>query len=529
LAREKGALATERIGPGQLVLELGASYEQAVVILVGPHGYHARRTFGADEPVRVPLLAADGSPLQNGRYRYTLQVSPRPAELPARQVGIFFVGDGEAVSRQSKRAELASLRSGLDRLREPMPGPTARAKKSGDAQPPARMRGGAPAPGPGIANNPGMVAPDYLTIDGSPGYAPTVNFAEYGHAQAGVLYQKNGNLYRYAVENNFDFGATNRRVGSVANRDYAPYQLRQGHAIKDFGIYTDRIGLINYTYGFVNHVYGLYGNYFYAGRPPFYSYPNSYPVFPGIMTLLSYGYQYAGAYGPQIDGGSISFWSQVYTPTDEIYSSLGMHITPYGVGVGTMVPTADIEVYDYDFAALRLHSYQGDVYFTFSATPLGDFTVNKIGTGGQEFTVKERLDALGPTMQVQGSVQGTQFIASSSRELKTDFEELDGRDVLTKLDALPIRSWRYRTDEDAVRHFGPVAEDFSAAFQLGDGRHISNVDASGVTMAAIQGLYDVVREREAALLARLEDRDAELASLRREVAELRNLLVAEED
>ena len=48
-------------------------------------------------------------------------------------------------------------------------------------------------------------------------------------------------------------------------------------------------------------------------------------------------------------------------------------------------------------------------------------------------------------------------------------------------------------------------------------------------MAAIQGLYDVVREREATLYARLEERDEELASLRREVAELRRLLVPEEE
>ena len=529
LAREEGALARERIDPGQLVLEPFASYEQAVVTLVGPDGYRVRRVFGAGEPVRVTLLAADGSPFRNGRYRYTLQVSPQPADLPARQVGIFFVGEGEAVSRRSKRAELAGVRAGLDEMRDQQLGQFERRPSARGEDRVARIPSDAQASETAVPAPQGMVATDYLTIDGSSGYSPTVNFAEYGYAQAGTIYQYNGNLYRYAVANNFDFGATNRRVGSVANRDYAGYQLRQGHSIKDFGIYTDRIGLINYTYGFVNHVYGLYGNYFYAGRPPFYTYPFSYPVFPGIMTFVSYGYQYTGAYGPQIDGGSMSFWSRVYTPTDEVYSTLGMHVTPYGVGVGTMKPTSDIEIYDYDFAALRLHSYQGDVYFTFSATPLGDFTVNKIGTGGQEFTVKERFDVLGPTMQVQGSVQGTQFIAYSSREMKTDFGELDAQEILNKLDSLPIRSWRYKTDKDSVRHFGPVAEDFRAAFQLGDGRHISNVDASGVTMAAIQGLYDVVREREAALLARLEDRDAELASLRREVAELRRLLVTEEN
>ena len=37
---------------------------------------------------------------------------------------------------------------------------------------------------------------------------------------------------------------------------------------------------------------------------------------------------------------------------------------------------------------------------------------------------------------------------------------------------------------------GPTAQDFYAAFGLGeDERHISTVDADGVALAAIQGLY----------------------------------------
>ena len=528
-AREEGALAIERIDSGRLVLEPGTSYEEAVVTLVGPHGYRAHREFGVGEPVQVSLLDADGSPLQNGRYRYTLQVSPRPAALPARQVGIFFVGDGEAVSRRAKRAELANLRAGLDGVRDQQLGQIQRGPSPRGRERVDRKKDGHPASEPAVPAPQGMVAPDYLTIDGSVGYSPTLNFAEYGYAEVGALYQDNGNLYRYTENDSFDFAATNRRVGSVANRDYATTNWREGHFNTDFGIYNYRIALLNYEGALINQVYGIYGNYFYAGYPPSYSYPFSYPAMPGYTRVVSYGYQYTGGYAPQVYGGLISLWSLSYTPTDEVYSSLGMHVTPYGVGVGTMKPTSDIEIYDYDFAALRLHSYQGDVYFTFSATPLGDFTVNKIGTGGQEFTVKERFDVLGPTMQVQGSVQGTQFIASSSRELKTDFEELDAREVLSRLDTLPVSSWRYRTDKKSVRHFGPVAEDFRAAFQLGDGRHISNVDATGVTMAAIQGLYDVVREREAALLERLEERGEELASLRLEVAELRRLLLSEKE
>jgi hypothetical protein len=56
-----------------------------------------------------------------------------------------------------------------------------------------------------------------------------------------------------------------------------------------------------------------------------------------------------------------------------------------------------------------------------------------------------------------------------------------------------------------------MAQDFSAAFGLGaDDRHIHTVDASGVALAALQGLHAVV-EAQAARLATLE---RELAALR---------------
>jgi hypothetical protein len=173
--------------------------------------------------------------------------------------------------------------------------------------------------------------------------------------------------------------------------------------------------------------------------------------------------------------------------------SQNLVVMPFGVGVGTYNPTADLEVADYDFAALRLYSYQGATW-AFSSTPYGtgDFAVNKIGSGGQEFTVRSRLDASGPTMDVQGSVRGTQFISTSSREAKTDFQTLDGKEVLAKLSEVPVMTWRYKTEDETAQHFGPVAEDFQAAFQLGDGRTISNVDADGVALAAIQGLHSML-------------------------------------
>ena len=68
-----------------------------------------------------------------------------------------------------------------------------------------------------------------------------------------------------------------------------------------------------------------------------------------------------------------------------------------------------------------------------------------------------------------------------------------------------------------IRHMGPVAQDFYAAFGVGeDDTHISTIDADGVALAAIQGLYQVVQEQAsqiAALQAENAALEARLAAL----------------
>jgi hypothetical protein len=84
---------------------------------------------------------------------------------------------------------------------------------------------------------------------------------------------------------------------------------------------------------------------------------------------------------------------------------------------------------------------------------------------------------------------------------------------------LPIETWTYRAEDSRVRHIGPMAQDFYAAFGVGsDDKSISTIDADGVSLAAIQGLYQIVQEKDtriAALEARLQrlEQNAQPASL----------------
>jgi hypothetical protein len=86
--------------------------------------------------------------------------------------------------------------------------------------------------------------------------------------------------------------------------------------------------------------------------------------------------------------------------------------------------------------------------------------------------------------------------ALSSRVSKTDFNDIDTRAYLERVASLSLKEWSYKT-ERGVTHVGPMAEDFYAAFGHGPSeRSISTVDADGVALAAIQGLYELVKEMQ---------------------------------
>lgn len=86
----------------------------------------------------------------------------------------------------------------------------------------------------------------------------------------------------------------------------------------------------------------------------------------------------------------------------------------------------------------------------------------------------------------------------SDRAAKANFGTVDPADMLERVRSLPITTWNYRSDEASVRHIGPMAQDFTAAFGVGDDdRTIHPMDGQGVALAAIQGLADQVAALQA--------------------------------
>jgi hypothetical protein len=85
----------------------------------------------------------------------------------------------------------------------------------------------------------------------------------------------------------------------------------------------------------------------------------------------------------------------------------------------------------------------------------------------------------------------------SDRAAKTAIEEIDDARILAKVASLPVSEWSYKAQGLGVRHLGPMAQDFRAAFGLGeDEKHISTVDEEGVAIASIKALQAEVTAKD---------------------------------
>ena len=137
----------------------------------------------------------------------------------------------------------------------------------------------------------------------------------------------------------------------------------------------------------------------------------------------------------------------------------------------------------------------------FSSTVANQFTVR--AAGGVRLVVGSTTNTL-----LSG---GAGWSIPSDRNVKKDFAPVDGREVLRKLDAVPVQSWRYKWDDaDSTPHLGPVAQEFKAAFFPGrDDKSISTLEFDGVELAAIQGLHTLMKEKDAKISA-LEQRLADI-------------------
>jgi len=119
-------------------------------------------------------------------------------------------------------------------------------------------------------------------------------------------------------------------------------------------------------------------------------------------------------------------------------------------------------------------------------------------------------------MVIEGNVAFTNVSAKAQKE---NFQPVDGEEVLGKIRGFELSSWNFiGHDPKKFRHYGPMAQDFFAAFghdgigQIGSETTINSGDLAGILMIAVQALEKRTAE--------LKQKEAQIAVLESKVEEL---------
>jgi hypothetical protein len=203
-----------------------------------------------------------------------------------------------------------------------------------------------------------------------------------------------------------------------------------------------------------------------------------------------------------------------------------------GVGIGTASPETPLHIADFHGVTLGTSATGGGytaLRIDLSAAQSGYAELQAIFQAGSSYgnlilQANGGNVGIGTTtpaskLTVNGNILASGTITGSSdRNVKEHFSPVSARDVLEKVSALPISEWNYKADNETLRHIGPMAQDFYAAFNVGmDDKHISMVDADGVALAAIQGLNQKL-ESEA------KEKDTKILELNQRLEALEKLI-----
>jgi hypothetical protein len=220
-----------------------------------------------------------------------------------------------------------------------------------------------------------------------------------------------------------------------------------------------------------------------------------------------------GDFNVAAGASSVAMGNVSYSPGAEAVA-LGLRVR--AAGPGSVVLGSD---------AVAIEAATGSFVFgdrsTF--TDIVSFIPNQFivrAAGGVRFYTNAAM-----TTGVQLAAGGSSWASLSDARMKENFRDVSGEAILASLARLPIREWNYTSQSPSLRHMGPTAQDFRAAFGLGeDERYIGTIDADGVALAAARALGERARaleSGEAQLAADNDTLSAMNAALTRSNAALR--------
>lgn len=141
-----------------------------------------------------------------------------------------------------------------------------------------------------------------------------------------------------------------------------------------------------------------------------------------------------------------------------------------------------------------------------SCCAAGDLCCKTEGPVGE---IKPEPVCFTPTSTQTTCPQGCAPLCVSDRDLKTGIVPVDERAILDAVCGLPISSWSYESDPGAVRHIGPMAQDFYAAFGGKTDRAYDPIDAHGAAFASVKALRAMLDDQNYRL-GRLEDENRQM-------------------
>ena len=548
--RRAGSVATESVSTTSLTISPQIGYERATLRISGPEGYAGRRSFAAGEPIQIDLTSfgrrtgdrrsqrvsrpadvASRAGTPDGRYKFEVVFSVEGRKVGVHS-GMFFVERGGAVSREAKRAQLASLRGDLARNRQ-LAAANARSVAPMSIERPRGSLTGGDASGPMSTEAPvteGGTFDDFLAI------YPVIN-PGYSWASVGAYNSVTYSTQAWSMVNSYGYLTFYHGGYPYPLHTIAGYPYPQVTFTPEDGTYGTRIGVGTSAPFETMDIYGADAYWGHLGITGWGGY-RSYVAVGGLGTWL-----YDDDYEP------IAVFNHAAQP-------FALMVDAEGVGVGDFyfgTPAQDLHVKSDEpqllvestsgTSAGRTLAYmknKGDVRMFWENTDSGDIwqmsllsTVLQMATptGNGKFRVRKSggLQALNGSATILdldslGNLEVTTVTETSSRTAKQGFEAVNGLSVLEKVAALPISEWSYKADNPSVRHLGPMAEDFHAAFGLGrSDKGLTSVDTTGVALAAIQGLNQKLVAKDARI-AELEARLQGVEAMEVRLQELERLV-----
>jgi hypothetical protein len=152
---------------------------------------------------------------------------------------------------------------------------------------------------------------------------------------------------------------------------------------------------------------------------------------------------------------------------------------------------------------IRHKGWDGLIYGRMAIENAGAIQVDFGGNGVGFVSERFGVGVLSPTYPIEHSsgahlTPGGVWTNASDKNLKENFQPVDGEEILDKIEKLNISQWNYKNESDEVTHIGPTAQDFKAAFGVGDNdKTISTIDPSGVALVAVKELSKENKELKA--------------------------------